>query len=119
MSPRQGCDICGPTAVLNSAGKIQQSQLVNTLLNMKFQGNTLKTPEDRKKLAVLIKTYFDMGGKHIQFNIVDRETLEDAKVVPERHRDLIVRVAGYSAFFTELTVNIQDEIISRTQSELR
>jgi len=117
MSPRQGMDVNGPTAVLNSAGKIDQLKYTNTLLNMKFQGGTLKDPQDREKLSFLIRTYFNMGGKHIQFNIVDKETLEDAQVAPERHGDLIVRVAGYSAFFIELTDNIQAELISRTESE--
>lgn len=118
MSPRQGVDLNGPTAVLNSAGKIDQSKYTNTLLNMKFQGGTLKNNGDRAKLAALIETYFAMGGKHIQFNIVDKETLEDAQAAPERHGDLIVRVAGYSAFFIELTENIQAELISRTEENL-
>jgi formate C-acetyltransferase len=85
---------------------------------MKFQTSTLKNRDDRKKLLALIKTYFQEGGKHIQFNTVDRATLLDAQVHPELHRNLIVRVAGYSAFFTELSRGIQDEIIARTEHRL-
>ena len=118
VSPCQGVDVKGPTAVINSCSKIDQSHLVATLLNMKFQASTLKTREDRRKLLALIKTYFDGGGKHIQFNTVDRETLIDAKIHPDLHRNLIVRVAGYSAFFTELLPNMQDEIIARTEHSL-
>ena len=81
---------------------------------MKFLPSVLKTEEDRQKLVDLIRTYFDMGGMHIQFNILTREKLLDAQVHPDRHRSLVVRVAGYSAFFVELDKDIQDEIISRT-----
>jgi formate C-acetyltransferase len=78
----------------------------------------LKTKDDQRKLFALIKTYFNEGGKHIQFNIVDRETLLDAQLHPERHRNLIVRVSGYSAFFTELLPAMQNEIIARTEHRL-
>lgn len=118
VSPCQGSDTKGPTAVLNSAGKIDQGPLVATLLNMKFQSSILRTEEDRKNLLFLLKTYFDMGGRHVQFNTVDRKTLLDAQVHPENHRNLIVRVAGYSAFFTELSRGMQDEIIARTEHSL-
>ena len=87
------------------------SKRKNTLLE-------LKTKDDRKKLLALIKTYFDNGGKHIQFNTVDRATLLDAQEHPERHRSLIVRVAGYSAFFAELSRGMQDEIIARSEHSL-
>jgi pyruvate formate-lyase/glycerol dehydratase family glycyl radical enzyme len=118
MSPAQGCDTQGPTAVINSAGKIDQYSILATLLNVKFQPATLKTKDDMKKLIALIQTYFDYGGRHIQFNVVDRETLVDAQVHPELHRDLIVRVAGYSAYFNELDVGVQNEIIQRTEHAL-
>jgi pyruvate-formate lyase len=85
---------------------------------MKFQPSILKTKDDQRKLLALIKTYFDEGGKHIQFNTVDRETLIDAQLHPEHHRNLIVRVSGYSAFFTELLPSMQDEIIARTEHSL-
>ncbi|MCL4368669.1 MAG: hypothetical protein M1337_05840 [Actinobacteria bacterium] len=115
VSPCQGSDVTGPTAVLNSAGKINQLPLLGTLLNVKFHPSALRTKEDLAKLAVLIKTYFGYGGKHIQFNVVDRATLLDAQLHPELHRDLMVRVAGYSALFTELQRAVQDEIIQRTE----
>lgn len=118
VSPCQGADVKGPTAVLNSCSKIDQSRLVATLLNMKFQPSILKTKDDQRKLLALIKTYFGEGGKHIQFNTVDRKTLLDAQLHPERHRNLIVRVAGYSAFFTELSPAMQNEIIARTEHGL-
>jgi len=118
MSPAQGCDTQGPTAVINSAGKIDQYPILATLLNIKFQPATLKTQDDMRKLIALIKTYFDYGGRHIQFNVVDKETLLDAQVHPELHRDLIVRVAGYSAYFIELDRGVQDEVIQRTEHAL-
>lgn len=115
VSPCTGVDTHGPTAVLNSAGKINQPPLFGTLLNMKFHPSSLKTREDLKKLLALIKTYFDYGGKHVQFNVIDGQTLRDAQAHPERYGNLIVRVAGYSALFNELHRSIQDEIISRTE----
>lgn len=118
VSPCQGVDHNGPTAVINSAGKIDQYPILATLLNIKFQPNILKTREDFEKFLALIKTYFDYGGKHIQFNFIDKATLLDAQVHPERHRNLLVRVAGYSAFFIELEHGVQDEIIQRTEHAL-
>ena len=118
VSPSQGADTKGPTAVINSCCKIDQSNILGTLLNMKFLASTLKTKDDRKKLLFLIKTYFDGGGKHIQFNTVDRATLLDAQKHPELHRNLMVRVAGYSAFFIELSRGMQDEIVARTEHSL-
>ena len=81
---------------------------------MKFMPTILRTKEERQKLIDLIRTYFSMGGMHIQFNILTPEKLKDAQKNPGRHRNLVVRVAGYSAFFVELDKDIQDEIISRT-----
>ena len=118
VSPSQGADTKGPTAVINSSCKIDQSKISGTLLNMKFLASTLKTKDNRKKLFFLTKTYFDGGGKHIQFNTVARATLLDAQKRPELHRNLIVRVAGYSAYFTELSTGMQDEIIARTEHRL-
>lgn len=115
VSPCQGADLNGPTAVINSAGKIDQVPLFGTLLNMKFHPSAMKTGEDLKKIYTLIETYFDYGGKHAQFNVVDSKTLKEAQSHPERHRNLMVRVAGYSAYFTELSSNVQDEIIQRTE----
>jgi len=118
VSPCAGADTQGPTAVLNSAGKIDQPPLFGTLLNMKFHPSALKTQADLRNLLALIKTYFDYGGKHVQFNVVDSQTLREAQAHPERYRNLIVRVAGYSALFNELHRSIQDEIISRTELKM-
>jgi formate C-acetyltransferase len=103
MSPSQGRDTHGPTAVIRSALNINQVPYQATLLNMKFHPSALKTSEDMRKLSTLIKTYFSLGGKHIQFNVVNKEKLRDAQESPEKHRDLIVRVAGYSTYFVQLT----------------
>ena len=118
ISPTQGTDINGPLAVLQSGMTINQDEYMSTLLNMKFTKNTMKTSEDVSKLGALIRTYLTNGGKHVQFNVVDKETLLDAQVNKEAHRDLIVRVAGYSAYFTILTPGVQQDIISRTAHEL-
>jgi pyruvate formate-lyase/glycerol dehydratase family glycyl radical enzyme len=118
MSPAQGKDIHGPTAVIRSAATIDQIPFQSTLLNMKFHPSALKSTEDLKKLSSLIKTYFSLNGKHIQFNVVDKATLLEAQKNPEKHRDLIVRVAGYSAFFVNLTETVQNEIIARTEHNL-
>jgi pyruvate-formate lyase len=82
---------------------------------MKFHPSTLGNTEDLKKLATLIKTYFSLGGKHIQFNVVSREMLLEAQKHPESYSDLVVRVAGYSAYFVQLGKRVQDEIIARTE----
>jgi formate C-acetyltransferase len=118
MSPMHGCDHCGPTAVFNSAMKIDQDPFQATLLNMKFGPSTLKTESDLTKLASMIKTYLTNGGKHVQFNVVDKETLVAAKEDPKAHRDLIVRIAGYSAYFVQLNDQMQDEVIARTEQTL-
>jgi pyruvate formate-lyase/glycerol dehydratase family glycyl radical enzyme len=115
MSPMRGRDTNGPTAIIKSASKIDQALYASTLLNMKFHPSTLGNTEDLKKLAILIKTYFSLGGKHVQFNVVSREMLIKAQNEPENHGDLVVRVAGYSAYFVQLGKRIQDEIIARTE----
>ncbi len=117
MSPAQARDTHGPTAIIRSALAIDQAPYQATLLNMKFHPSSLESTEDLKKLSYLIKAYFDGGGKHIQFNVVDRQTLIDAQQHPELHRDLLIRVAGYSAYFVHLTKAVQDEIILRTEVE--
>jgi len=108
----------GPTAVIRSAGKIDQLPMQGSVLNQKFHPSALKSTEDLKKLGSLIKTYFACGGKHVQFNVVNKETLLDAQKHPENYRDLIVRVAGYSAYFVQLSKRIQDDIIGRTEHDL-
>jgi len=114
VSPCQGADTHGPTATINSAGKIDQLPIYTPLFNMKFHPSALGTRDDLQKFLDMLKTYFDdYGGKHMQFNVVSRETLLDAQVNPENYKNLIVRVSGYSALWVELERTIQDEIITR------
>ena len=115
VSPMQGRDTHGPTAVLRSALQIDQAPYQATLMNLKFHPTALATPSDLEKLAALLRTYFSRGGKHIQFNVVTRETLQAAQQQPENYRNLVVRVAGYSAYFTQLNRSMQDEVIARTE----
>ncbi len=115
MSAAQGRDTHGPTALIRSAMTINQVPFQATLLNIKFHPSALKTSEDLRKLSDLIKTYFSFGGKHVQFNFVTKDTLLDAQRHPENYRDLVIRVAGYSAYFTQLSKTVQDEIIARTE----
>ncbi len=118
ISPVQGADRQGPTAVVKSAAKIDQLRTGGTLLNMKFLPGTLRGQEGIDKLTSLVRSYFRMDGHHIQFNVVDADTLREAQRRPQEYRDLIVRVAGYSDYFCDLGRELQDEIISRTaQSE--
>jgi pyruvate formate-lyase/glycerol dehydratase family glycyl radical enzyme len=115
VSPAQGRDTDGPTAVMRSAMAVDQEPYQATLLNLKFHPSALQSDEDLSKLSALIRAYLSAGGKHVQFNVIGKETLRDAQEHPERHRDLIVRVAGYSAYYTRLTRQVQDEIIARTE----
>ncbi|MBI4518131.1 MAG: hypothetical protein HY699_20200 [Deltaproteobacteria bacterium] len=117
-SPQQGCDVKGPTATMNSVTKLDNMFIEGPLLNMKFAPGMLKKKEGAHKFAELMGTYFDKGGFHVQFNILDKATLLEAKKHPEQYRNLVVRVAGYSAFWVELTPAVQDEIISRTEQVL-
>jgi len=115
ISPVQGADRKGPTAVLNSASKIDHTQTGGTLLNQKFNPSLVDTPAGLEKMVGLVRTYFKKGGHHIQFNIIDRTILKAARENPEAYRDLIVRVAGYSDYFCDLSDALQLEIISRTE----
>ena len=117
ISPVQGADRAGPTAVLNSAAKIDHLRTGGTLLNQKFTPSFLQTDEGMEKIAKLIRGYFRMNGHHIQFNVVTAETLRAAQREPEKYADLIVRVAGYSDYFKDLGKDLQDEIIRRTEHE--
>ena len=117
ISPVQGADRNGPTAVVRSASKIDHLRTGGTLLNQKFLPQVLSDDPGITKLAQMVRTYFRMDGHHIQFNVVDRKTLEQAKQYPDDYRDLIVRVAGYSDYFVDLTAELQDEIIRRTAHE--
>lgn len=116
-SPAHGADTNGPTAVIKSLGKLDQTKSGGTLLNVRFVPTLLKRDEDLKKLVSLIRAYFNMGGHHIQFNIVDTQTLLDAQKEPENYKDLLVRVAGYSDYFNDMTEQLQNEIIARTENE--
>ena len=116
-SPAHGSDTHGPTAVIKSLGKLDQTKSGGTLLNVRFVPQLLKREEDQRKLASLIRTYFKFGGHHIQFNIVDTATLHDAQKHPEEYRDLLVRVAGYSDYFNDMTEQLQNEIIARTEND--
>jgi pyruvate-formate lyase len=111
----RGKDIHGPIALIKSAAKIDQVPFQSTLFNIKFHPSALQNTEDLKKLSNLIKTYFSMGGRHIQFNVIDKTTLVETQQSPENHRDLVVRVAGYSAYFIQLGKVIQDEVIGRME----
>lgn len=116
-SPSHGADTHGPSAVIKSLGKLDQVKSGGTLLNQRFMPSLLKTEEDIAKLASLIRSYFAMGGHHIQFNIVDTETLYNAQRTPEDYRDLLVRVAGYSDYFNDMNADLQADVIARTEQE--
>jgi formate C-acetyltransferase len=111
----QGADSNGPTAVIKSAAKMDHVRTGGTLLNQKFTPHLLETDEGIDKLAHLVRSYFSMDGHHIQFNVVNAETLRDAQKYPEKYKDLIVRVAGYSDYFIDLGAKLQNEIIKRTE----
>ena len=115
ISPVQGADRNGPAAVIKSASKIDHVRTGGTLLNQKFTPSFFNTENGIKSVMHLIRSYFKLDGHHIQFNVVTAATLKKAKRNPERYRDLIVRVAGYSDYFVDLTDELQDEIIRRTE----
>ncbi len=117
ISPVQGADTKGPTAVIKSAAKIDHLRTGGTLLNQKFSPSFFEDDEAIRKMSQLVRSYFRMDGHHIQFNVVDAATLRDAQKHPEKHRDLIVRVAGYSDYFNDLGEDLQEEIIRRTEHE--
>jgi pyruvate formate-lyase/glycerol dehydratase family glycyl radical enzyme len=114
VSPGQGRDVKGPSAVLNSVSKVDPLLSCNHLFNQRFAPEFLEG-ENRGVFADYLKTWSDLGIHHIQFNVIDPEVLRDAQVHPERHTDLIVRVAGYAAYFVDLTKSLQDDIIARTE----
>lgn len=119
-SPTHAADKNGPTSVFKSVSKLKTQQIVGgVLLNQKLTPQILDQEENRLKLSLLIRTFFDdLKGFHVQYNVVSKQTLLDAQAHPERHADLIVRVAGYSAFFTVLSRQTQNDIIARTEQEL-
>lgn len=115
ISPVQGADRCGPTAVVRSAAKMDHLKTGGTLLNMKFSPALLADDDGIEKVAHLVRGYFKMDGHHVQFNVVRAEKLREAQAAPGEHRDLIVRVAGYSDYFCDLSLELQEEIIARTE----
>jgi formate C-acetyltransferase len=117
-SPSHGADRNGPTAVIKSLAKMDQAKSGGTLLNQRFLPSVLATEKDLDKLSGLIRTYFRLGGHHIQFNVVDTATLRRAQETPDDYRNLLVRVAGYSDYFIDLDKDHQEEIIRRTEQEL-
>ena len=117
ISPVQGADTGGPTAVINSCAKMDHERTGGTLLNMKFLPGVIAGDEGLVKLTHLIRAYFRQGGHHVQLNVVDAETLRRAQEHPDEHRDLIVRVAGYSDYFCDIGRELQEEIIARTSQD--
>lgn len=119
-SPTSGTDLKGPTAVFKSVAKLPTAKITGgVLLNQKLSPSAIRSENDKKKLSTMLRVFFDdLSGWHVQYNIVDRETLVKAKEKPEDYRDLVVRVAGYSAFFVDLSPDTQDDIIARTEHTL-
>jgi len=117
ISPVQGADRNGPTAVLKSAAKIDHIKTGGTLLNQKFTPSFFNSKESIEKLSYLVRSYFKLDGHHIQFNVISADVLRDAQKHPEKYKDLIVRVAGYSDYFNDLGEDLQNEIINRTEYE--
>ncbi len=116
ISPVQGKDTVGPTAVINSVVKSDLSTATNGMvLDLKFNPKFFEIESHRAALRALINSFFNQGGMEIQFNVIDRATLVDAQNHPEKHKDLVVRVSGFSAYFTSLMKATQDEIIARTE----
>ena len=116
-SPSHGCDTHGPTNVIRSLGKLDQIKSGGTLLNLRFVPSLVKREKDIEKLGHLIRSYFTLGGHHIQFNIVDTATLYAAQECPEDYKDLLVRMAGYSDYFNDMNADLQQEVIDRTENE--
>lgn len=116
VSPSAGKDVNGPTAAANSVAKLDHGIASNgTLFNQKFHPTALSGERGLENFVALIRSYFDQKGSHMQFNVVDRQTLLDAQEHPEKYAHLVVRVAGYSALFTTLSKSLQDDIIRRTE----
>ncbi len=116
-SPSHGADTHGPSAVIRSLTKLDHTMSGGTLLNQRFLPSLLKHDEDIKKLGQLIRSYFTLGGHHIQFNVVDTATLKAAQECPEDYKDLLVRMAGYSDYFNDMNADLQQEVIERTENE--
>ncbi len=117
-SPYPGTDVHGPTAVIRSSAKVDHTRIRGGLLNLKFHPTALAGEEGSRNLLALVKTYFEKPGFHVQFNVVDSEMLRDAQAHPERYRDLVVRVAGFSAYWVEMSKALQDQVIARTEHRM-
>jgi formate C-acetyltransferase len=115
ISPVQGADRQGPTAVIKSAAKMDHIRTGGTLLNQKFTPSLLADDAGMNGLLHLVRSYFKLDGHHVQFNVVGADTLREAQKHPQQYRDLIVRVAGYSDYFVDLSTALQEEIIKRTE----
>ena len=115
ISPEKGADVNGPTAVIKSCAKMDHLSTGGTLLNQKFTPSVVAGENGLDQMANLVRSYFNLDGHHIQFNVIDRQTLINAQKHPDEYRDLIVRVAGYSDHFRNLDKALQDEIIERTE----
>ncbi|MED4955297.1 glycine radical domain-containing protein [Paenibacillus macerans] len=119
VSPVSGRDTSGPTASANSVAKLDHHIASNgTLFNQKFHPSALSGPAGLEKLAALVRGFFDQKGMHVQFNVISRDTLLEAQRNPEKYKNLVVRVAGYSAHFTTLDKKLQDDIINRTEQTM-
>jgi formate C-acetyltransferase len=119
LAPSDGSDRLGPTASLNSVAALDHQRFGNGInLNLKFDANTLMDEKGRDLLGALVKGYFDQGGMQVQVNVLDAAVLHAAKEHPERYRNLLVRISGYSAYFVDLTPAMQQEIIDRTQQQV-
>jgi formate C-acetyltransferase len=115
ISPAQGRDRRGPTAVIRSAAKLDHREASNgTLLNIKLSPESVAGEAGLENLAALIRTYFQLGGQHVQFNVINSAVLRDAQAHPEQYRDLVVRVAGFSVLFTSIDRVLQEDIIERS-----
>jgi pyruvate-formate lyase len=122
ISPSHGCDLNGPTVSLASMANARNTSFKEKgpdLINMKFSPATVAGEEGTRRLMQLIRTWSSLKLWHIQFNIINLETLRAAQKNPEKYRNLLVRVAGYSAYFTELSPSLQDEVISRTEEKFQ
>jgi choline trimethylamine-lyase len=116
ISPYQGRNLSGPTATMNSIAKLDHLKLTGgSVLNMRFNPDSLKDTGKLRKFVTLLRTYFETGGYHVQFNIVDSNTLKEAQKHPAQYRDLLVRVATYSAYFVDLPAELQNDLIARTE----
>jgi formate C-acetyltransferase/4-hydroxyphenylacetate decarboxylase large subunit len=117
-SPFPGTDVSGPTAVIRSSSKVDHTKIRGGLLNLKFHPTALGGDNGSKNLLALIRTYFEKPGFQVQFNVVDSKMLRDAQLHPENYRDLVVRVAGFSAYWVEMSAALQSQVIWRTEHSL-